>query len=78
MRVHVFHAPRQQRLHAFTADETGANLPPPDVGDWKYLKAIDLKPSDARLGLGTAHDVLRSIEAEGYFLTTAALRLDHY
>jgi hypothetical protein len=71
MRVHIFRG--TGRVFGFTADSTGANLPP-QYGDWNAFKALDMTRGEAQAGV-KVDECLDDIEKRGFHLTDAHVRI---
>jgi hypothetical protein len=57
---------------ALTTDQTGANLPAPDIGRWVFQNPVDIQePPSPRIGASSA-EVLAAIRQDGYFVWPAA------
>lgn len=65
MLVHVFRG--RSRVHGFTQDQTGDNLPPA-YGPWEYVKDLTLqRGAKGRIALND-DEAIAAIEAQGYHL----------
>jgi hypothetical protein len=74
MRVHVFENAIEPDLYGFTSDRDGNNLPP-ERGQWKYFKTIDMVGKTPRWGV-SSEKAIEVIEKDGFYLTTGQIRLE--
>ncbi len=69
--VHIFRGPGQ--VFAFTADPSGANLPP-KYAPWTAFKMVELQQDVPTPGVDV-NDCLRDIAAHGVHVTDAHVRI---
>jgi hypothetical protein len=75
MKVTVFRASTDKSLYGFTPIADGSNLPPLDNGGtWTYFKALDLLSGQPNIAVDP-DEALAAIEAQGYFLTGAKVKV---
>ncbi len=66
MALHIFQY-EETDIFALTHDETGANLPMPKHGEWRFIETLDL----VQVAWGEENfneDVRAALDANGYFL----------
>ena len=71
MQVNIFKGP--DRVFAFTADPSGANLPP-KYAPWTAFKTVELQEDVATPGVDV-NDCLRDLETYGVHITDAHVRI---
>jgi hypothetical protein len=75
MRVHVFENAIEPDLYGFSSDRDGNNLPP-ERGQWKYFKTIDMAVGKTPRWGVSSEKALEAIEKDGFYLTTGQIRLE--
>src|SRR5258708_38607277 len=75
MRVHVFENAIEPDPYGFSSDRDGNNLPP-ERGQWKYFKTIDMAVGKTPRWGVSREKGLEEIEKDGFFLTTREICLE--
>jgi hypothetical protein len=71
MQVHIFRG--DNRVFAFTGDESGGNLPPA-LGDWTPFKSLELERGQQQPGVDV-DECLDDLERYGLHVTDAHVRI---
>ncbi len=71
MQVHIFRGP--DRIFAFTADATGANLPA-RYAPWTIFKVVEMRPGEPMPGV-RVDECLQDLERFGLHVTDAHARI---
>jgi hypothetical protein len=67
-KVFVFDCSVNSKLHGYTEDNTGANLPKAACnGKWVFIQEIEVRAGEARIALNV-DEMLAAIEKDGYYL----------
>jgi hypothetical protein len=53
---------------AVTSNRTGAGLPKPRVGSWRFVEKIDIKPFDGPRTGASSREIVEGVAKDGYFV----------
>ena len=73
--VYVFMNTANRKLHGFTCNNSGANLPlNASNGKWRLFKEIEITKESRRIIGANPKEILEGIEEDGYFLNLTAFQ----